>query len=70
MTERLPQLEPAIKEAVEQVCEGWYSEGRIDWEDFLDRVENLSDVDLGCDTTSPLIRAIKNYARKVRRESE
>ncbi len=59
-------LNPELKEAIETAIDGWYAEGSIDWEDFLDRVEALSDIDLGNDLLSPQIKAIKSYARKYR----
>lgn len=65
MTGRI-ELGEEIKSAIESVVDGWYSEGRIDWQDFLDRVEKYSDIDLGQDMDSPLIRAIKKYTREYR----
>lgn len=57
-----------LQDAIESVYEGWYSEGRIDWEDFLDRVESVSGQDLGADLLSSSIQEIKSYARKYGRE--
>lgn len=58
--------ESKIMEAAESIHDGWYSEGRIDWEDFLDRLERYADVDLGNSMDSPLIRRIKAHIRKYR----
>lgn len=61
-------LSEQIKEAVDSVYEGWYAgEGRIDWDDFLYRVEALGGVDLGTDAMSDEIKEIKSYVRKLRR---
>jgi hypothetical protein len=58
-----------LLEQAEQVHDGWYSEGRIDWQDFLDRLELASDRDLGNDLDSPLIRKIKKHIREYRKLS-
>ena len=60
-------LSEELTSAIESVVEGWYPEGNIDWDNFLDRVENYSDVDLGTDMNSPLIRAVKKYAKAYQR---
>lgn len=59
----------SIREAIESVYEGWYSEGAIDWSDFLDRVENYG-YDLGDSMRSEAISRIKAIVRQMRRESE
>lgn len=51
--------EEELFEAAEAVHDGWFTEGRIDWHDFLDRLETYADVDLGSDMLSPQIVAIK-----------
>lgn len=58
--------EPALTEAAESIVDGWYAEGRIDWTDFLERLEATADVDLGCDADSPMIRRIKKHVRDYR----
>lgn len=59
-----------LLEAAEQVFNGWYADAeRIDWEDFLDRLEAQTDVDLGTSLDSPLIRRIKKHVRDYRRLS-
>lgn len=40
----------------------------IDWESALERLERWTEIDLGSDADSPLIRRIKNAVRKARRE--
>lgn len=61
-------LSEQIKEVVDSVYEGWYAgESRIDWEDFLYRVEALGDIDLGTNAMSEEIKEIKAYVRKLRR---
>lgn len=60
-------LDATLKAAVESVYDGWWADqSRIDWEDFLDRVERYADVDLGSDMLSPQIKAIKRYVGKLR----
>ena len=54
--------------AAESVYDGWYADaGRIDWEDFLDRLETYSGEDLGGDLCSPRILAIQKHVRAYRR---
>lgn len=62
-----------VLEVVEDIHDGWYSEGRIDWEDFLERVDGTPldehdgrEIDLGGDPDSPAIRAIKRHIRNIR----
>jgi hypothetical protein len=58
----------AIREDIEAIFDGWFAdEERIDWENFLDRVENL-DYDLGNDTLSPAIKRIKAIVRELRKQ--
>jgi hypothetical protein len=53
--------------AAESVHDGWYADTRIDWEDFLDRLESYADVDLGCDLLSPRIKGIKRHIAAYRK---
>ena len=63
------QIEAELLEAAEGIFDGWYSdETRIDWEDFLDRLEKQTDVDLGDSLDSPLIRKIKAHIRDYRKQ--
>lgn len=61
-----------IFEAAEAVFDGWYIEApRIDWQDFLDRLDGMplddgAKLDLGDDMTSPAIQAIKARVRRYR----
>lgn len=58
----------AVLEAAESVFDGWYANGeRIDWHDFIDRVEQMSGADLGTDMLSPTIKGIKVHVRKYRK---
>lgn len=72
MADTLPDYEvrtvedvtPEIIEIVQGIVEGWYDEGRIDWEDVWDRVERqqLDDgrgIDMGTDLSSPPIKKIR-----------
>ena len=56
----------SITEHIQSVHDGWYSEGVIDWEDFLYRLEEYG-LDLGPSMNSPAIRRIKAIVRKLRR---
>ncbi len=43
-------------EAADAIYDGWFAaDGRIDWHEFLDRLEDQTDVDLGCNMQSPRI---------------
>jgi hypothetical protein len=60
-----------VLEIVRGIVEGWYDEGRIDWEDVWDRMEKsvLDDgrgIDMGGDLGTPAIRKIKSEIRKWR----
>jgi hypothetical protein len=55
------------------IVDGWYNEGRIDWEDVWDRLEKrtLDDgrgIDLGGDLGSPALTALKRRVRAARKE--
>lgn len=60
----------SIRADIESVFDGWFSEGPIDWEDFLDRLEKGSTYDLGDSLDSPAIRRIKAIVRELRQQSE
>lgn len=61
-----------IFEAAESVFDGWYADvPRIDWNDFLDRLDGMSledgsTLDLGENMMSPAIKAIKTHIRRYR----
>jgi hypothetical protein len=60
-----------LLEIVQGIVEGWYDEGRIDWEDVWDRMDKsvLDDgrgIDMGEDLGSPAIKKIKSEIRKWR----
>lgn len=63
---------PEILEAAEHIFDGWYAEeSRVDWEDFLDRLDGIplndgTTLDIGADVLSPAIKAIKAHIRKYR----
>ncbi len=58
-----------LRPAAEAIVDGWYPEGRIDWDAFLDRLEDQTDIDLGQDMLSPLITAIKKHVTTYRKLS-
>jgi hypothetical protein len=59
--------ESELLEAAEEVYAGWYADSRIDWGDFLDRLERHADTDLGGDMLSPLIKKIKRHINLYRK---
>lgn len=48
------------------IVEGWYNEGRIDWDDVWERMERYSDLDLGPEMDSPAMRKMQRYVRAER----
>lgn len=57
-----------LLEAVETIYDGWYAEtSRVNWHDFLDRLERHTDVDLGCNMQSPRILKIKKHIAAYRK---
>lgn len=67
------QVTDEIVDIVMDVVEGWYPEGRVDWQDVWDRVDGseLKDgslLDMGNELDTPAIRRIKAKVRKLRSE--
>jgi hypothetical protein len=61
-------LDTELLAAAENVYDGWFTEDtRIDWNDFIDRLEIYSDTDLGSNMLSPQIKAIQQHIRKYRK---
>ena len=63
----------AIREVVEGLAEGRYAVrdvGGVDWDDFLFKVEEDADADLGSDMESPAIRKIRRIVRGVLHAAE
>jgi hypothetical protein len=61
-----------VQRAVD-IVDGWYDEGRIDWENVYDRLEKqtLDDgrgIDLGEDLGSPALVALKRRVRAARKD--
>lgn len=56
-----------LLENAEQVYDGWYAERRIEWHDFLARLEDKTGHDLGASMSSPEIVAIQKHIRMYRR---
>jgi phage terminase large subunit len=57
-------------QAAENIYDGWFAESnRIDWHEFIDRLEDQTGEDLGQDMQSDQIVAIKKHVNKYRRES-
>lgn len=52
----------------EELVDVYYPDGeRIDWEDFIDRVEKYTDWDFGTQMDSPDIRRLQRHIRAYRR---
>lgn len=61
-------MDHELTQAAEEIFNGWHSnEKRINWSDFLDRVEAQTGQDLGSDMNSPLIKEIKAHIRAYRK---
>lgn len=62
--------EEELMSAAESIFDGWYADSnRVDWDDFLDRLELQTDFDLGSDMGSPLIKKIKSHISNYRKLS-
>jgi hypothetical protein len=58
--------EEFVLSLAEQVYDGWFADNtRIDWHEFIDRLETYSDVDFGMDMDSTLIRSVKSHIRRL-----
>lgn len=69
------QVTGEIVDLVWDIVDGWYQEGRIDWEDVWDRLDGstIQDgtiLDLGDDLLSPALVLIKARISRKRRASE
>lgn len=52
---------------IETVYDGWFSESpRIDWQDFIDRLERCGQYDCGSSMDSEAIKQIKKHVRKIK----
>lgn len=51
------------------IFDGYYADERIVWTDFLDRLEQWGDVDLGSAMDSPAIKLIQKKVQKHRKEA-
>lgn len=66
-------ITPEILKAAEGIFDGWYADERIDWTDFLDRLDGMplndgTKLDLGNDMMSPACQTIKKHIRKYQKE--
>jgi hypothetical protein len=53
--------------AIETIFDGYYAdEPRIDWFNFLDRVESLALVNFGSDMDSPAVKQVKKIVKGLR----
>ena len=57
--------------AAAEYAESWFTDDRIDWDDFIDKMDgyHLKDgsvIDMGPSMDTPAIRAIKRYIKKLR----
>lgn len=64
------QVTEQVLEAVEEIFDGWFAdEPRIDWQNFIDRLEVRYEYDMGSSMDSEAIKEIKKYVKKLRSES-
>lgn len=61
-------IDDDILTAAFDIVEGWYLEERIDWADFLDRLETWVAIDLGSKMDAPWIEYLKKKVRAHRKE--
>ncbi|GGM27585.1 hypothetical protein GCM10011608_10500 [Micromonospora sonchi] len=67
------QVTEEILNIAESIFDGWYADSsRIDWDDFLERMEKIpldddTTLDLGSDMGSPAIKKIKAHIRNYRK---
>ncbi len=62
------QVTAEVLELVEELHDGFYQDDpRIDWHDFLCRIEVCGHYDLGGSLDSGAIKAIKKHIRNLRR---
>lgn len=60
----------SIRKEIESVYDGWFADSyRIDWEDFLDRLDSFPHIDMGSNLESPAIRRIKAIVAELRGQS-
>lgn len=64
MADRPARLDDETQRAAEEVYDGWYADQRVDWEDFVDRLEAHLGRDLGESMLSPEIKAMKAHVRR------
>lgn len=63
------QVTEEITKAAEGIFDGWFAdEARIDWTDFIDRLDGIPledgmTLDLGESMVSPAVKAIKRHIR-------
>ena len=64
------QVTPKVLESVEEIFDGYFSdEEKIDWHEFLQRLEVRYELDLGSSMDSQAIKQIKKHVKKLRSES-
>lgn len=69
---RVDQVTDEIVQAAQEIVDGWYPKGRIDWEDVWDRLDgaSLEDgtvLDLGDNLLSPALVYIKKEIQHARK---
>lgn len=63
------KVEPALLEKIVDYLDGFYTDGPVDWEDALYRVEEAFHIDLGESMEDPTIKRIQRAVRKARKEA-
>lgn len=62
-------LTPELMDRIVQVGVDWAGDGRIEWEDLLDRIERTLDIELPGDMGHPVITRIQRAIREAVREA-
>lgn len=66
----IDEISSDITDVIEMIFDGYYAdEPRIDWHDFLNRIELTAHVDLGSDMDSPVVKEIRKIVKKLRATS-
>ena len=63
-----PDDDTELLAAAESVYDGWYVDSRIDWDDFIDRLE-AQGFDMGDSMLGPQVKAVQKHIRAYRKLS-
>ena len=70
VVQKAEHVTPTVLESVEEIFDGYFAnEEKIDWHEFLQRLEVRYELDLGSSMDSEAIKQIKKHVKKLRSES-